>query len=203
MEFLRDLSLYRPSEVRLISVLVEYRSYLRDFLHEHFYFFIAIAIYVSSVWLIAWHYGVVNRIRIGVYSENFALISLIYIFLFFVGHAFYVMIFIRPDRLTRYILADLKENYLTPKRLLNAIPVIIIYQLFASAYSSLKALIPVINPYSWDDFFIKLDAFIHFGLQPWQLLHPFLGNPLITYIINFMYILMVFYCSIGSISTDI
>jgi hypothetical protein len=64
--------------------------------------------------------------------------------------------------------------------------------LFSSSYTSLKALIPVINPYSWDPFLIKLDAALHFGLQPWELLQPFLGIPLITYLINFLYNLWYF-----------
>ena len=50
-------------------------------------------------------------------------------------------------------------------------------------------LIPRIVPYSWDGAWVKLDNALHFGFDPWQLLHPLLGYPFVTFAINFIYIL--------------
>jgi hypothetical protein len=176
-----------PSETALISLLSKSLDLFRDFLSEHFYFIIAIVIYISSVWIVAWYHGVEDMIRIGLYSEKYALLIFLYIYIFLIGHALYVMVFVRPNRLAWYILNDLKAKYITPKRIINAIPVLIVFQILSSTYTSLKAMIPVINPYSWDPFFIHLDAIIHFGKQPCQLLNPIFGYPLVTYAFDFIY----------------
>jgi hypothetical protein len=61
-----------------------------------------------------------------------------------------------------------------------------------SAFTIFKTLIPIANPYSWDPIFAKIDAIIHGGFQPWQLLHPIIGYPLLTSVINFIYNLWFF-----------
>lgn len=177
--------IFKPKTVKAANLI-------RDFIKEHYFYIITIIIYVSYVWLIAWHFEVTEKIMLNVYTDKFILTIFLYIFSFVIGHSIYVMLFIRPDRLFRFILNDLRSNYFTSKRILYAIPVIVLFQLFSSAYTSLKSMIPVINPYSWDSTFIRLDSFIHFGYHPWQLLQPMLGYPLITYIINFMYNLWYF-----------
>ena len=50
-----------------------------------------------------------------------------------------------------------------------------------------QVIIPVLNPYSWDVYFANLDKALHFGRQPWEWLHPLLGYPPITYLLNLNY----------------
>jgi hypothetical protein len=53
-------------------------------------------------------------------------------------------------------------------------------------------MIPIINPFSWDPVFAKFDAIIHGGIQPWELLQPIIGFPIVTSGINFIYNLWFF-----------
>lgn len=58
---------------------------------------------------------------------------------------------------------------------------------FASAFSSFKSAITDLSPFAFDLALHQLDLWIHFGTEPWRILHPLLGYPLVTAVINFMY----------------
>lgn len=39
---------------------------------------------------------------------------------------------------------------------------------FVDAFGYVKSSIPALNPYPWDDAFIRIEAWLHFGRQPWE-----------------------------------
>jgi len=45
----------------------------------------------------------------------------------------------------------------------------------------------MINPFSWDATFARWDPIVHGGTQPWKLLHPLIGYPFLTFVINVFY----------------
>jgi membrane-associated phospholipid phosphatase len=102
-----------------------------------------------------------------------------------------IMLFVRPERLTLYLLDDLQQ-YLSLERVLRAAPVILLVPVFASTFSFFKSSIPVINPYVWDAQLIEWDSLIHGGTHPWVLLQGLLGHPAVTSVINFFYHLWLF-----------
>jgi PAP2 superfamily. len=104
----------------------------------------------------------------------------------FCWHAIGVMIFVRPQRLTRYLLSSLK-GYLEPRRLLYLAPILLLIPVFAVAFSFLKSTIPILSPYTWDTAFTRWDYLLHGSSHPWVLLQPVLGYPLVTGGINFLY----------------
>jgi membrane-associated phospholipid phosphatase len=106
-------------------------------------------------------------------------------------HTISVMLFVRPERLTLYLIADLRR-YLTLERVLYAAPVILLIPIFTSTFSFFKSAIPLINPFSWDMRLTEWDSLIHGGTHPWVLLQGVLGNPAVTSTINFFYHLWFF-----------
>lgn len=50
------------------------------------------------------------------------------------------------------------------------------------SFSQLKNLIPRLNPFAWDQFFVDLDRSLHFGRLPHEWLLPFLGS---DYVVSF------------------
>ncbi len=44
------------------------------------------------------------------------------------------------------------------------------------SFAQLKRLIPMIQPFSWDQSFMELDQTLHFGLHPYETLHMLLGG---------------------------
>jgi len=113
------------------------------------------------------------------------------------GYAVFVMVVRRPKRLLHYLGTNLRA-YVTLHRLLYALPVLLMVPLFAYSFTIVKASIPLFHPFDWDIRLSALDAQLHGGTQPWALLQPLLGYPLVTSILNFNYH-MWFFLMFGSI----
>lgn len=107
------------------------------------------------------------------------------------GYAIYVMIFIRPQQLTRFLMRSVNQ-YLTRERLLYALPVLFLFPLFASSFTIFKAAIPLFHPYEWDSKLAAWDMTMHGGIHPWVWLQYAMGYPLVTAAINFAYHLWFF-----------
>lgn len=93
----------------------------------------------------------------------------------------------RPARPISFLMADFKAFYLAPGRILAALPVLVLMGLFISVVSSIKRLIPIIQPFRWDRSFAEIDRVLHGGVQPWELLQPLLGHPFVTRLISEFY----------------
>lgn len=135
----------------------------------------------------------IHRLPFG-FLPNFSSYGLLLLVLLIFGvcwHAITVMIFVRPARLTRYLLTSLKP-YLAPHRLLFAAPVLLLIPVFASTFTFFKSAIPALHPYTWDAFFSAWDFRLHGNNYPWALLQPLLGHAPITGGINFLYNLWFF-----------
>jgi PAP2 superfamily protein len=83
----------------------------------------------------------------------------------------------------------LRNDFLRRDRLLLALPVLALWPITANAFSYLKSAIPLIQPFHLDPVLHQWDRTIHFGIDPWRILQPFLGYTWITYGINFLYAL--------------
>jgi hypothetical protein len=72
-----------------------------------------------------------------------------------------------------------------------ALPCILLFAQFSSAFTSIKSAIPLLNPYGLDPLFARWDSLIHGG-HAWELIHPLVGYPLVTFVLNFSYNLWLF-----------
>jgi len=106
--------------------------------------------------------------------------SLILVFL-------YLLIIKRPKSPTKAMINFYRPLVTDPQRYANALTVISCMLLSFIAFADMKPLIPMINDYSWDETFMRLDRFIHFGHDPWRLLAPIFGHPIPTQWINYIY----------------
>ena len=68
---------------------------------------------------------------------------------------------------------------------------VLLVPLVLGGFSTLKQLIPLYNPFSWDDIWAELGQFICFGRTPWQLTHAVFGSPLATVILDRLYVAWV------------
>ena len=93
----------------------------------------------------------------------------------------------RPKHPTIALLRDLRDFTLHPGRLMNALAVIFIMFFFIKVFAFFKANIPVLMPFSWDLEFMALDRALHFGVDPWVWLQPFMGYAPVTFIVNVSY----------------
>ena len=126
-------------------------------------------------------------VSLALYNKSFLIVMLAAVMAFFLGHAVYSMVVVQPEALVRHILTDLKRTYLTPKRLLSGLTVVLLMPLFISAFTAFKSMIPLIQPFAWDPAFAAWDRALHGGIEPWRLLQPILGYPLVTSALNTVY----------------
>lgn len=81
----------------------------------------------------------------------------------------------------------IKTDFLRRDRLILALPVLLLWPITASAFSYLKSMIPVMQPFYLDPVLHAWDQRLHFGVEPWRILQPLLGHTWITYAINLGY----------------
>lgn len=157
---------------------------VRESLGEHAALIAVVGAYVLATFVVATVYGLPysvfpNLVRYG-------LLLSFPLYFAFCWHAVKVLAFVRPARPTLYLLSSLKP-YLKPQRLLFAAPAVLLIPVFATTFTFFKFGIPVLNPYSWDPFFTRLDYMMHGGHHPWTLLQPILGYPSVTRAIDVLY----------------
>jgi len=107
------------------------------------------------------------------------------------GYTLHVMIFTRPAQLVQYLRHNLGA-FLTRERLMFAAPVLVMLPVFAASFTVLKAAVPLVQPYAWDARLAAADAWLHGGVQPWELLQPVLGHPMLTALVSLNYHLWFF-----------
>jgi PAP2 superfamily len=146
-----------------------------------------LAIYVATVWGLAWTLGVGYKVSLGNYLTLALYIYLICLVLGLLGRLAWIMLVVRPRRLFRHIADDCAGNLFAPERIALALPVLLGMPVAMSVYSSLKRMIPDLVPYRFDETFWRLDHWLHFGHDPWRLLQPLLGTPSVTATISLLY----------------
>ncbi len=165
---------------------------LGAFLREEAAFLLLALGYCAFVMLLGQHLRAGGGAEVSLYSEPFVLLLLAFAAAFLIGHPVHVMVFKRPHRLSRAILADWRGIYLTPARLGRALPVLLVLPAFLSAFTLFKTLIPEIAPFSWDPALAAADRWLHGGRHPWELLQPLFGTATATAVLNFFYHLWFF-----------
>lgn len=92
---------------------------------------------------------------------------------------------------------------------LGGLPAMALCIVMIPMFSSLKTMIPLFNPFGWDQAFIEWDRAIFLGQDAWQVLQPVLGYPAVTAGLALTYhlwtfllypgcIFIAFYASVGS-----
>jgi PAP2 superfamily len=128
-------------------------------------------------------YGV-NPLRPGSYVSNIAIYASC--FAFYISYRVLKLLYIqRPESPVQAII----EHELSTERIASYVrgfPVLLCLIVFMPVFSALKSSIPLINDFGWDSQFIALDREIH-GDDPWRILQPVLGHPLVTSIFSMFY----------------
>jgi hypothetical protein len=101
----------------------------------------------------------------------------------------------RPARPIPFLVADARR-YLSAERIAAAAPIFLTVPVFMAVCTSMKDLIPVLNPYHWDPALATLDRALHGGTDPWRLLQPVFGNAWATAALNALYHVW-FLCILG------
>ncbi|WP_321389193.1 phosphatase PAP2 family protein [Emcibacter sp.] len=85
------------------------------------------------------------------------------------------------------LVADFRESWLNSDYLLAFLVPILFLPPFISLFSSLKTVIPEIQPFGLDQTFASLDRWLHFGFDPWVITHTLFSGALAAGILDFCY----------------
>ncbi len=155
--------------------------------HEHRLLLAMTLGYVAAVVGVAHAIGRPEAVSLTLYSP--VLIALLGIVLlgFSLGYLIYLGLVLRPRRPFKRIAEDLNGRFELRRRVIAAIPLLVVLPLFMSAFTSMKVLIPALSPFTWDPTFALWDRWLHGGMDPWRLLHPLFGHPAATAALNLLY----------------
>jgi hypothetical protein len=170
----------------------EFRAALRRAVRSHSLLAAIVVLHMLAAIELPVILGVSNNYSIGSYVTVFTIVVAGFAVLFALIYPFYVALIIRPAQPGAYLGLQLREKLLSPKRIGNAIPVLIMVPVAMSSFTWLKVMIPIVNPFTWDIRLAEWDRALHGGFYPWQLLQPLLGVPIITSSVTFLYHLWIF-----------
>lgn len=155
-------------------------TYLARSLRHHAVFIGLLLAYFLYQYLVTRAFGLEAFDKLSLASYFLSKVTLSFVCIFVAGYFLVAIIRDRPEHLTRYCWAKIKRFILTPERLAMVLPVIILIPMFYSAFSSLKSMIPLIQPFAWDPVFAEWDRIVHFGRHPYEWLAPILAYPWVT-----------------------
>ncbi|WP_435639940.1 phosphatase PAP2 family protein [Micavibrio aeruginosavorus] len=148
---------------------------------------LAVAVYAVAGWGLSLYLGAADQFSPFIYSRAVVTVTFLLFSLFLGWRGFRMMIVDRPDHLTRELIADLRRMLFNRRMLVAAAPLFFAFILFMGTFTSLKSMIPLVQDYQWDETFATWDRILHFGIDPWRILHPVFGYAPITFAINLIY----------------
>jgi len=104
-----------------------------------------------------------------------------------ISHVFHL----HDNHLVPALRKDLASATRRPIYLINALPIMLAMLLFSKAMLEFKPEIPLINGFHWDETFSQFDRLLHFGVDPWRIIHPLMGHAVITILSNVAYNLWI------------
>lgn len=104
-----------------------------------------------------------------------------------VAYGLYVMLIVRPDRPVLHSARNLR-GLVSFERLAMGAVVLVIVQVFASAVSEFKSMIPLIHGFRWDAWLARISPSLFGGKQTYQLLQPVFGHEMITVMLDRLYV---------------
>jgi hypothetical protein len=180
-----------PAAASLVAATAKrhgFASLLRKSFSAHGIYLAIIAVYYAGFLMLM-------RARPGLVTTSFLLMAagfiafsvpLMVIGLF--GMRFYhIAKYVKPERPLQALFADVKQYVTSPARMAHGLPMVFIMVMFMYVFVELKANIPVLNPFAWDERLAAFDQWLHFGRQPWQWLQPVVGYGPITFLLNINY----------------
>lgn len=91
-----------------------------------------------------------------------------------------------------WLRADLRAAVTDRERLLSGLVAAVLMVVVLISFAQLKRLIPVIQPFAWDQTLIAVDQALHFGMDPWRIAHAIAGAPLVITFFTGCYNLWMF-----------
>lgn len=168
---------------RLKAVAGRSKRPLLRALRAHSLFALLILLHALAAILLPPALGVEESYSLNYYGMTFVALTGIAFAAFLATYVLVVLVFMRPEKPWQHISRELR-TLVTLERVGTAVPLLVLFPVFAATFSYFKVIIPDLKPFEWDAAFAAWDELLHGGTHPWQLLQHVLGHPYITTLIN-------------------
>lgn len=106
--------------------------------------------------------------------------------IYVIGSIGRMLLYTKPRHPLLQFYQDVKQ-FISMRTAANFLPLMIAMAVFAITFSYFKLLIPILNPFSWDELFMKADKILHFGNHPYVLIDAAIGSPHVIIFLNIVY----------------
>lgn len=131
------------------------------------------------------------NVDLQVYNQKTSVLMFFSVWLVIIPNLLLQLYRYRPARPLGFAWHMLVNDLRIFQRGIIALPCILLFPLFASAFTSVKTAIRHINPFALDPLFAQWDSVLHGG-HAWELIHPLVGFPVVTFALNISYNLWIF-----------
>jgi hypothetical protein len=185
----------RPAAIAMAQALASSTvGYLRALAGElpgsfrrHAWLIALVAAYFGIGVAVSFYIGAPASLSLDLYLPTYLTLLPAMLLSLVAGHALYIVVVLRPKRPLLQLLTDLQTKLATPRRIAHALPCLLLVPIFGGTFTLVKAAIPLLRPFSWDRRLEQWDRWLHGGTAPWEWLQPFLGTPIITHAIAWLY----------------
>lgn len=108
-------------------------------------------------------------------------------FVLLLWRVIHMVLAVRPARPLLWVLKDIRTIVAGGETPYSGVVAFAAFTLFCSSFAYFKAVLPLLNPFSWDQLFADLDAALLGGQDAYTLLLPLFGHPYIVTVINGFY----------------
>ena len=167
---------------------VETEGTLRLALRRHFLLLVIVALYATVIWSMpAPDFRNASMTSLWILVQNLALILpqiVVAILIWRLFHATYV---VRPVDRAAWMKEDILAFLRDRERLVSGALAAAVASFGFATYTRGKSLIPLLNPFSWDQTFMQLDKTVHLGAHPFEVLHGLFSSSFLLTVLAHSY----------------
>ncbi len=172
-----------------------WRLRLRAALKEHWPLLIICLIYISGIYVLLSYVSKTHPAFDYYTLSSILLYSLQFYFAGGTCVAVFLLLYLLVYTVSNYRIkpfwatfeTTFKHKFLAPQQIYSSIIIFLVIPLFFAFIAMYKQLIPFVQPFVWDETFMRWDYVLHFQHHPWQLLQPLVGHRLVTVFIGELY----------------
>jgi len=147
---------------------------------------------VTAVYFTMWKYNLLGHFKPSLYAE--ILYAGLFVVLLVKGLSYGLLYLGLEDGERGFwrVRKDFRDGWLNVNYMVAFLFPMLLLPTFMSLFSSMKSIIHLIQPFYLDEFLMKADRFIHFGVDPWRITHAVFGNAALSAMLSFFYNLWFF-----------
>ena len=177
-----------PASIDMADLLVRFGRHvwpeLRRSLRAHTLFIGIVLVHLGAALVIPPLFGITIPYSPTTYVPTMLALIGVASGVFLLFYAAALAIAVRPKNFWSYMWSELAEKVFTLERICLALPTVLFFPIMAATFSYFKTAIPAFHPFDWDAHFAAWDRLLHGGYDPWRLLQPILGHPVITSLLS-------------------